>query len=78
MYPRFQAGESILYDRRPLTPAEMVDRLAIVQLLNGDRLVKTLRPGRRTGRWRLESHNAPPLEDQDVLMVWRIVGLLTA
>jgi len=77
MYPRCLDGETILYDRRPLAPEALVDRLAIVQLVNGDRLVKTLR--RDVGdSWALESHAAPLLRHQSVLAVWRVVALLTA
>lgn len=74
-WPRWQAGEVILYDRRPVLPDKMVDKYVVVQDLNGHRFVKILRRGKRPGTWRLDSHNAPP-EEMELLSVCPYLGAL--
>lgn len=76
-YPRFQDGEVVIYDRRPAAPQDMANKLAVVQLADGRRLVKTLRKGPGE-TWTLESHNAPPERNVEIIGVWRVVGVLTA
>lgn len=75
-YPRFCAGEYILYDPEPVLPAALVNRYAVVQALDGRRLIKILQRGKREGSWRLVSHNAPPEEDVELLAAWRYLGVL--
>lgn len=76
-WPRFLDGETVLYDRRPVTPQTLIGKTAIVQTFDGRRLLKTLRRGPSENLWRLESHNAPP-EDARLIGAWRFVGLLPA
>ena len=76
-WPRFMDGETVLYDRTPVSPASMIGRMAIVQTLDGRRLIKTLQRSRAgDNRWRLDSHNAPPEDDVQLLGVWRYIGTL--
>jgi DNA-binding XRE family transcriptional regulator len=75
-YPRFCAGEFILYDPEPIPPATLIGRYALVQLRDGRRQVRILRQGGRPGTWRLESHKAPPQDDVELLGAWRYVGAL--
>lgn len=75
-YPRFCAGEFVLYDLEPVTPAALAGRYAVVQTLDGRRQIKILRQGRRPGTWRLESHKAPPQEDVELLGAWRYLGVI--
>jgi len=74
MWPRFMAGEYILFELTPRNPAELIGEYAIVQTLDGRRMIKVLRAGRREGRYRLESHKAPPVDDVELLAAWRYCG----
>jgi len=76
-YPRFIEGEAIMYDRRPASPSTLIDRYAIVQDADGQRMLKILRRGSREGLFSLESHNQAPLRDVEVLMAWRYLGVLS-
>jgi hypothetical protein len=75
--PRFAESEVILYDRRPVSPDTLVDRIAIVQVADGRRMMKILRRGGGT-RWRLEWPGTPPEDAAELLAVWRYVGSLAA
>jgi phage repressor protein C with HTH and peptisase S24 domain len=77
-WPRFLDGEYILFDRMPVDPASQTGRYAIVQTIDGRRLIKTLRRSREGGdnRWRLESHNAPPEDPVELMGCWRYLGTL--
>lgn len=76
--PRFLPGEYVLYDMDAKLPEEMIDKFAIVQLKDGDMLLKTIREGRRGFRWSLESPNAKPILTSDILYAYRYCGLLPA
>lgn len=76
-WPRLLDGEFVLYDRRPTAPEGLIGRLAVIRTADGRSLIKTLRRGRRDGRFRLESHNAPPEDDVQILTAWRFVGILS-
>jgi hypothetical protein len=73
--PRFLDGEIILYDRRPVSPDTLVDRIAIVQIADGRKMIKIIRRA-DAARWRLEWHNAPAEEAVELLAAWRYVGSL--
>lgn len=77
-YPRFLPGEFIIYDPTPVDPARLVGHYAVVQTKDGARLIKILRRGQGDNRWRLESHNAPPIEQVELMGAWRYLGTLTA
>jgi hypothetical protein len=74
MWPRFMAGEYILFELTPRRPAELLGEYAIVQTLDGRRMIKILQAGRSEGRFRLESHKAAPIEDIELLAAWRYCG----
>ena len=75
-WPRYLPGERIIVEGQPRPPDRLVNGYAVVQV-NGDgrRLLKMLRRGRTPGRFRLESHNAPPEEDVELLAAWRVKGV---
>jgi phage repressor protein C with HTH and peptisase S24 domain len=77
-WPRFLDGELILYEKRPRAPSELLDNYAIVQTLDGRRVIKIVRANPNGGDdlWRLESHNAPPEDDVKILAAWRYLGVL--
>lgn len=75
-WPRFLDGEVIIYDRRPVLPAAMVGRYAIVQTFDGRRLLKILKRGSKEAHFTLASHNAPDEEDVRLLGAWRYLGVL--
>ena len=75
-WPRFLEGEIVLYDPRPASVKSLIGQYAVVQDLNGRTMIKILRPGTRLGTWRLESHNAPPEDNVELLGAWRYLGTL--
>lgn len=76
-WPRFQDGEVALYDMRPEQPRTLLNRYAVLDTVDGRRLLKLLRPGGRPNAWTLESHNAPPEEGVELLAAYRYLGLLS-
>jgi phage repressor protein C with HTH and peptisase S24 domain len=76
MYPRFLDGELLLVEAQPKDPRQLLNGYALVQLTDGRRMVKMLRAGSRPGLYTLESHNAPPEHDVDLLAAWRWRGTL--
>lgn len=74
-YPRFMDGEIILYEIQPVSLEDVIDQYAIVTTMDGRVLIKIVRTAGRPGRWRLESHNAPP-EEVDLLGAQRYLGTL--
>lgn len=75
-WPRFLPGEHVIVEGRALPPDRLVGGYAVVQVLgDGRRLLKILRKGRSQGRYRLESHNAPPEDDVELLGAWRVKGV---
>lgn len=75
-WPRFADGEFVLYDATPVVPSTLVGKYAIVQCADGRRLIKILRRGKGDNKWRLESHNAPPEDDVELIGAWRYLGVL--
>ena len=76
MWPRFMAGEYILFEEEPTIPERLINRYAIVQTLDGRRMLKMLRRGKGENRWRLESHNAQPEDEVQITGVWRVFGVM--
>jgi phage repressor protein C with HTH and peptisase S24 domain len=70
MWPRFLHGETIICGRAAQRPDRLIGRYALVQLPDGRRMIKMLARGGRPGRYTLESHNAPPEHDIEVLAAW--------
>ena len=73
-WPRFLDGEFILYDMEPRAPAELVNQYAVVQTLDGRRLIKVIHAA-GGGKWELASHNAPP-EIVELLAAWPYLGTI--
>lgn len=67
MLPMFQEGW-VIYWSRHLPAKEMINKLAVVQLANGQILVKTVKKGTTEGYFTLTSTNALDMEDQ--LVEW--------
>lgn len=76
MVPRFLDGEIVLYDPEPVDPHRLVGHYALVQTIDGRKLVKRLAKGRGDNRWILLSHNADPEIDVELMGAWRYVGTL--
>jgi hypothetical protein len=74
--PRYLHGEVILYDRRGRAPAELLNQYAVVDCLDGRRMVKMLRRASRIGPmgdlWKLESLNAPAEDNVRLLTAYEI------
>lgn len=78
-YPRFQDGETLIFYTRQLRPSEVLNRQAIVQTWDGRKMIKTVRPYAKDvsgQRFTLESFNAPPEHNVDLMAAWAIYGLL--
>ena len=75
-WPRFMDGEIILYERTPIPPDGLVDRMAIVQTADGRRMIKVIRRENDRPGWRLEWHNEPSEEVVELTATWRYVGSL--
>ena len=76
-WPRYLDGEFILYETAPRQPKDLLDQYAVVETLDGRRLVKMLRASGREDVWLLESHNAKP-ERATLQAAYAIVGTLAA
>jgi transcriptional regulator with XRE-family HTH domain len=75
-YPRFQDGEIIIYYTRQLTPSELVNKTAIVQTLDGRRMIKKVRRLPSQYTYTLESFNAPPESGVELLCGWLIHSII--
>jgi phage repressor protein C with HTH and peptisase S24 domain len=78
MRPRFRDGEIVLFDPRPVSEEQLVNKIAIVQTFDGRRLIKMLRRGVGEGRWRLESDNADAEDDVRLIAAYRFIAMLPA
>lgn len=66
MYPRYVEGEKLFYGPERLPAGDLVGKECVIALPDGRMLVKRLRRGSKRNLYTLESHNAPPMEDQPV------------
>jgi phage repressor protein C with HTH and peptisase S24 domain len=78
MRPRFLPGEVLVFERDPSRERNLVGQYCLVQIKSeaAERYVKILRHGRGEDRWRLDSHNADPIEDVELFAAWRWLALL--
>jgi transcriptional regulator with XRE-family HTH domain len=74
--PRWYAGEIIVYDRSGAKLADLVETYCIVQDMDGNRFVKILTPSAVPEKWRLESHNARPIDRVDLMGGFRILATI--
>ena len=75
-WPRYLPGEHVIVQAQSMLPDRLIGEYAVVQVLgDGRRLLKLLRRGRKTGTFRLESHNAGPEDDVELLAAWRVKGV---
>ena len=77
MQPLVEDGDIVIADRTEgLLPSDLLGKKAIVKLIDGPYLFKTIRRGSEPNRWNLESFNpAFPLRENDKIeAVWRYVG----
>lgn len=61
-------------ERRPPTD-ELLGKLCVLELDNGDVLIRTLQPGRKKNRYDLESATEPTLRDKHVVWAARITWI---
>ena len=77
MQPVVHDGDIVLADRTEgRLPHEFLNQKAIVKVVDGPYLLKTIRSGRSPDRWNLESFNQvyETLEDQKIEAVYRFLG----
>lgn len=78
-YPRFLDGETLIAAREPQSPERMLGRLAICELDgDGEKVVKTIKRGRKAGLYTLASHNAPDMEDVRIRSAHAIKAIVLA
>jgi len=69
-------GWLFFFDDEKRPPSrDLVGKLCVVGLKNGDVLIRELQPGRKRGRYDLESSNEPTLRDQQVTWAARITWI---
>lgn len=68
MWPRYDDGDVIVCHRQTVDPDPLIGWEAAVGTPEGDRYLKRLLKGSKKGHYRLESHNAPPMDD--VKLAW--------
>lgn len=72
MYPVYWDGDLLFYGRSgDLIDTRCLNRECVVRLVDGRTLLKVLRRGTHPGFYRLESYNAPPMEQ--VAVDWAAV-----
>ena len=76
MYPRFYPGEFVLFDLENVPPATLLNQYAVVQTLEGERLIKILREGRAPGLYTLELHSHLAIRDVQLLAAYRYLGVI--
>ena len=68
MRPAFYPGQIVVFSKSTEPEEQLLGQYCLVQIKgSGDRFVKILRRGRARDLWRLESHNADPIEDVELL-----------
>ena len=75
-WPRFMSGDIILASRDPQNPDKLLNRTAIVENNDGEKMVKKIVKGRRTGMFTLWSHNAPEMEDVLLRAAYPIMAVI--
>ncbi len=75
MWPKYEDGDYVFV--KPVTDiSEVLKRYAVVTLDDGSRMLKRVMPGSRNGTFKLESHNAPPIDDVVIVQAARVIGTL--
>jgi transcriptional regulator with XRE-family HTH domain len=77
MHPRFYPGEFVLYNLGPVPPATLLNQYAVVQTVDGERMIKILREGRAPSLFTLDSHNLLSIKDVQLLCAYKVVGVIT-
>ena len=62
-------------DRKAPIPA-LIGKLCVIQLKTGEILIRTLQPGRKRGRYDLESATDPTMRDQQVQWAARVTWIM--
>lgn len=75
-WPRLLDGEIVLCGPKVEKIGELVDQMAIVQTLDGRRLIKTIRRAVGDDVWTLESQRGRAEVNIKLLGAWRYLGLL--
>lgn len=70
------SGWLYFFDDEKKAPApDLIGKLCVVALKNGDVLIRTLQPGRKRGRYDLESSTEVTLRDQELAWAARITWI---
>lgn len=67
MWPAYIEGQIIYVSPAVQDIESLIGVECAVELADGRRLLKTISPSPRPGRWRLDSHNAPPIDDAKIV-----------
>jgi phage repressor protein C with HTH and peptisase S24 domain len=74
-YPRYQHGEFIVVDRKPIRVEHAIGMYCVLDLADGRRVVKRL--NRDNGKYILQSHNAPDEESPLIIACHPVIGCLS-
>lgn len=66
MWPRYDEGDVIVYQRRGEPVSELIGRECVLKLADGRVFIKWLRRSPESGRYTLDSVSAKPIENADV------------
>ena len=70
------SGWLYFFDHEKKSPShELIGKLCVVALKDGEILIRTLQPGRKRARYDLESPTEPTLRDQQVAWAARITWI---
>jgi phage repressor protein C with HTH and peptisase S24 domain len=75
-FPRVKNNEVIIYSRDRAEAGDLIGQEAVVQVRDGPVMLKTIMRGSIAGRFNLESHNAPTLENQEIEWAGELLSII--
>lgn len=75
-HPRVKNGEALIYTKEGKSAEAMLGAEAVVKVEGGPVLLKTIRRGSEVGRFNLESHNSPTMENEAIEWVGDVLSII--
>jgi phage repressor protein C with HTH and peptisase S24 domain len=73
MYPRYLDKDIILCAKAPAPPEECIGKECVVQIENGQTMLRWVHKGASTGKYVLTSHNQPPIVDATIILARPVI-----